>query len=216
MCCCRRPPSASTCRSGSCWWSAGPRWRCCAGGEGPGGDRRAVNRHRVTTLHFVPSMLDAFRRTWRSTGAGGAASLRRVFVGGELLARQIHRFRDVLGGGAVEPLQAGATVDVSCFDCGGGTGAECRRPSIDNTSLFVLDPALTPLPIGVTGGCDRRNGPGADIWAISAHADRSVRSVRREYACPTGDRGRFGLDRQLHFLGRADAQVKVRARSGTR
>ncbi len=178
----------------------------------------AVHRHGVTTLHFVPSMLDAFLAHVEEHGAQAElASLRRVFVSGEeLLGRQIQRFRDVLGVPLLNlygPTEA--TVDVSCFDCREWDGGRVPigRP-IDNTRLFVLDPTLTPLPIGVAGeiaiggmGLARGYLGNPALTADRFRPDPFGVGTR---VYRTGDRGRFDVEGQLHFLGRSDAQVKVR------
>ncbi|MBF6370622.1 AMP-binding protein, partial [Nocardia puris] len=55
------------------------------GHRDPGYLARVVAEHRVTTVHFVPSMLDAFLADVRP---GRRTSLRRVFAAGEVLATE--------------------------------------------------------------------------------------------------------------------------------
>jgi non-ribosomal peptide synthetase component F len=63
--CCRKPRSASTCRCGVLLAADD---RCTAGAGGAGEHREperlidTIERHQVTTLHFVPSMLQVFVR----------------------------------------------------------------------------------------------------------------------------------------------------------
>ncbi len=89
------------------------------------------------------------------------------------------------------------------------------RSSVANTTFYVLDNALQPLPFGVPGqlfiggdsvarGYFRR----PELTASRFVTDPFASGNQRIYA--TGDRVRQLTDGSIEFLGRADFQVKIR------
>ncbi|HEU4556898.1 MAG TPA: amino acid adenylation domain-containing protein, partial [Longimicrobium sp.] len=116
--------------------------------------RDLVEREGVTTLHFVPSMLQPFVE---AVEAGRCGSLRHVVCSGEALpAAPVARFYDRFGGPVVLTNLYGPTeaaVDVSCWTCprdGAADVVPIGRP-VWNTTLYVLDAALRPMPVGTPG-----------------------------------------------------------------
>ena len=92
------------------------------------------------------------------------------------------------------------------------------RPLANNTN-HALDAALSPCPIGVPGdlyiggdgvslGYVGRPDLTAAAFLPDPFAAREGRPGMRLYR--TGDRGRYGADGNLEFLGRLDDQVKLR------
>ncbi|GAB1542981.1 hypothetical protein NUACC21_56550 [Scytonema sp. NUACC21] len=86
---------------------------------------------------------------------------------------------------------------------------------IANTQVYVLDPHLQPVPIGVAGelyisgdGLARGYLNHSDLTAerFSAHSfsNKSTRLYK------TGDLVRYRIDGNIEFLGRIDEQVKIR------
>ena len=95
----------------------------------------------------------------------------------------------------------------------GATSIPIGRP-ISNTTLYVLDSKLQPVPVGIPGEL-YIGGSGV---ALGYHgqpertAERFIDSpfVSGERLYKTGDRVKFLPDGNLDFLGRFDNQVKIR------
>ncbi|MEU4217009.1 amino acid adenylation domain-containing protein [Actinoplanes sp. NPDC026623] len=175
-----------------------------------------IENAAVTTVHFVPSMLDAF------LAAGGAArygTVRRTFCSGEALpGRLAARFLRETGGSPLHNLYGPTetAVDSTFWACTAGDGRQAPpigRP-IANTRAFVLDSALEPVPVGVTGELYL-----AGAGLARGYLRRTGLTAERFVACPfgaaermyrTGDLVRWRADGNLEFLDRADDQVKIR------
>ncbi|WKB55457.1 non-ribosomal peptide synthetase [Eleftheria terrae] len=178
-----------------------------------------MRRHRVSTLHFVPSMLQAFLA---HLGAHGEAvqdlALRHIICSGEALPAeaQAEVFRR-LPGVALHNLYGPteAAIDVTHWTCvdEGRSSVPIGRPIAD-TQALVLDAALQPVPAGVAGelylggiGLARgyQSRPGLTAERFVAHP-----WVAGERLYRTGDLVRWREDGQLDYLGRLDHQVKIR------
>ncbi|MEU5442924.1 amino acid adenylation domain-containing protein [Streptomyces griseofuscus] len=187
----------------------------------PGGHRdpayvaEVIAEQRVTTVHFVPSMLQVFLQEPAAVRCEG---LRRVVCSGEALPPEVvERFRQVLD----VPLfnlygPTEASVDVSWWECRGPLGASVPigRP-VWNTRLYVLDAGLAPAPVGVAGelyiaGTQLARGyhHRPDLTAERFVADPYGAPGSRMYR--TGDLVRWNTDGQIEYLGRVDDQVKIR------
>ncbi|MEV0159786.1 non-ribosomal peptide synthetase/MFS transporter [Nonomuraea fuscirosea] len=188
--------------------------------------RELIVTEGVTTAHFVPSMLAVFLAEHgaggAADGAGGCGSLRRVICSGEELPPDLAR-RCVATLPAAElhnlygPTEA--AVDVSAWHCLPATLTSAARipigTPIANTTLYVLDAAMSPVPIGVPGELFI-GGAGLARGYLNRPALTAERFVPDPYGPPgsrlyrTGDLVRRRSDGVLEFLGRLDAQVKLR------
>ncbi|MCK1795668.1 amino acid adenylation domain-containing protein [Streptomyces sp. XM4193] len=177
---------------------------------------RLIESARITTAHFVPSMLQAFLA---EADPALYAGLRRVFSSGEALsgatARRFLASCDAELHNLYGPTEA--TVDVTAHRCTEEepeAGVPIGTP-VWNTRALVLDPALRPAPFGVTGelwllgtqladGYLGRPGLSAERFTASPWGPPGSRMYR------TGDLARWNHEGKLEFLGRSDDQVKVR------
>ncbi|WP_330333159.1 amino acid adenylation domain-containing protein [Streptomyces sp. NBC_00536] len=175
-----------------------------------------IAEQRVTTAHFVPSMLEAFLA---EPTAGGSTGLRRVLCSGEALpltAQQ--RFFEVFEGVELHNLYGPteASVDVTAWQCRPEqtSGTVPIGAPIANTRVYVLDAALRPVPVGAGGELYL-----AGVQLARGYAARPGLTAERFVANPfepgarmyrTGDIARWTADGQVEYLGRADEQVKIR------
>ena len=189
----------------------------------PGGHRDPVylldviEKERITIMHFVPSMLAAFLTV---AGLDRCRSLRHVICSGEALSFNLQESFYASMSAQLHNLYGPteAAIDVSHWTC--RRHDERRivpigRP-VANTQIYVLDPSLQPVPIGVGGelyiggvqvGRGYHNRP--ELTAerfIPDHLGR--RAGGRLYK--TGDLARFLPGGEIEYLGRADFQVKIR------
>ncbi|MEU5188110.1 amino acid adenylation domain-containing protein [Streptomyces klenkii] len=176
---------------------------------------RLVAEQRITTLHFVPSMLRAFLE--EPTAAEACAGLRRVFCSGEALPgdvvdRWYAALPDVPLHNLYGPTEA--AVDVTYHRTEPGSGVVPIGRPVWNTRLYVLDAALRPVPVGVPGelylagdqlarGYLGRPGLTASRFVADPYDD-GARMYR------TGDLVRWAPGGVVEYLGRTDDQVKVR------
>nr|WP_245553364.1 non-ribosomal peptide synthetase [Nocardia veterana] len=184
------------------------------GHRDPGYLAHLMTREGVTTLHVVPSMLDALLT---ATGDRLPASLRRVLAIGEALpAATAQRMR--AGGSArlynlYGPTEAAVSITVHPVDDSDVATVPIGRPEA-NSAVYVLDSRLLPVPVGVPGelylagaqlarGYHGRAGLTAERFVANPFAP-GARMYR------TGDLVVWNAAGGLEYRGRTDFQVKVR------
>ncbi|MFK4037107.1 amino acid adenylation domain-containing protein [Nonomuraea wenchangensis] len=185
----------------------------------PGGHRDAaylaglIRRERVTTVHFVPSMLRAFLA---DPDAAGCTGLRRVICSGEELpAGLAAEFHAALPGCGLHNLYGPteAAVDVTYWACRPGEDGPVPigRP-VWNTAVHVLDRDLRPAAAGelylagvqLARGYLGRPGLTAGRFVPDPYGPPGSRMYR------TGDLARRRPDGVVEYAGRADDQIKIR------
>ena len=179
-----------------------------------------IFQEHVTTLNFVPSMLQAFLENCEAPKCVG---LTRVICGGEilptLLARRFHnllpniRLHNFYG-----PTET--TLNATAFDWNIGSDTPSAsiplgRP-ISNTRIYILDGHGEPVPIGAAGEI-YIGGAGVARGYLNRPELTAERFVADPFAeapdarmYKTGDLGRYLPDGTIEFLGRNDFQVKIR------
>ncbi|OMC15836.1 non-ribosomal peptide synthetase [Mycolicibacter heraklionensis] len=174
-----------------------------------------LQREGVTAMHFVPSLLGLFLSL---PGVNQWRTLRRIPIGGEPLpgelADKFHATFDAMLHNFYGPTET--VVNSSRHKVEGPQGnriVPIGSPNI-NTTIWLLDDALQPVPVGVIG----------EIYIGGTHMargyfDRPGLTAERFVADPwtpgqrlyrTGDLARRNAAGDLEFIGRADDQVKVR------
>jgi amino acid adenylation domain-containing protein len=178
--------------------------------------RDFVDRHRVTAMFMVPTMMQPF---YDHTPPGSCRSLLRVFCGGEPVTPRV---RD----GFHERF------DADLINCCGPTELGCVAETVlavepnapvmigsppRHRRVYILDDNLDPTPIGVAGELF----VGGEVGIAQGYHRRPALSAERFLADPftdqpgarmyrTGDLCRYREDGVLEHLGRIGRQVKVR------
>ena len=177
-----------------------------------------INTHQITALHFVPSMLQMFLAERQ---VSTCHSLRYVFCSGEALPLDLQtRFFTLFQTTNLYNLYGPteAAIDVTYWFC--------RRHHenrfipighpIANTQIYLLDPYLQPVPIGVSGelyigGINLARGYfNRPELTAEKFVPNPFNNVVGSRLYKTGDLARYEPDGSIQFLGRIDFQVKVR------
>ena len=174
---------------------------------------RLVDESRVTTMHFVPSMLEVFV----DSGEQLAAHVDTVFTSGEALsptlAQVVTRQWSVRLVNLYGPTEA--AIDVTEYVVDGDVDEVPIGRPVPDTDVLVLDETLRPVPVGVAGelylagpqlatGYVGRPDLSAERFVAAPFGDAGTRMYR------TGDLVSWGSDGELRYHGRTDFQVKIR------
>ncbi len=200
-----------------CFWPLITGCRLVLAGPGEHRDphriAQLVQEHGVTTLHFVPPLLQLFID---EPLVAECTSLRRLFSGGEALPAEL-RNRVLAQLPAVQlhnrygPTET--AINVTHWHCTAEDGerSPIGRP-LGNVICRVLDEQLNPVPLGVPGelcigGIGLARGY---LGRAGLTAERFVADHQGTRLYRTGDRARWSRDGVLEYLGRLDQQVKLR------
>jgi amino acid adenylation domain-containing protein len=178
-----------------------------------------INEQRVTTAHFVPSMLLKFLE---HSATKRDNTLVRVISSGEALSLSlVEKLHETLDRTDLHNLYGPteAAIDVTAWTTSAGqlppgaTSPPIGRP-ISNTRIYLLDGSMEPVPVGVAGEI-YIGGAGVARGYLNRPeltAERFVASpfVEGDRLYKTGDLGRYLADANIEFLGRNDFQVKIR------
>ncbi|MDJ0836974.1 MAG: amino acid adenylation domain-containing protein [Acidobacteriota bacterium] len=188
---------------------------------------KLIETERITTLHFVPSMLRAFLATAPAEEGHG---LKRVICSGEALTSQLRdQFFNIHTGIELHNLYGPteAAIDVTFQPC----TADDKLPRVDigkpitNIVTYIVDPYLNPVPPGAAGELCL-GGVGLARGYMGRPALTAERFVPDPFTQTytdtaggrlyrTGDLARQpypidGSPGPIQYLGRIDFQVKLR------
>ncbi len=216
------------------WWSfkGSAQYLLIPGGEkDPALIIEAIEKHNISQMHFVPSMLNVFLGYIEmSDSLYKSTSLRHVFASGEALtAYQAAKFNELVYERTKKaqlinfygPTEA--AVDVSYFDCPTNQKAEkipIGKP-VDNTHLLVVTSKIGLQPIKVAGelcitgdqlarGYLNRPELTAEKFIDNPFYTESNWGPMYKKLYRTGDLAHWLPDGNIEYLGRIDFQVKVR------
>jgi amino acid adenylation domain-containing protein len=176
-----------------------------------------IASEQITTLHFVPSMLQIFLE---EQGLERCTSIKRVICSGEALPYELQgRFFTRLNAelhNLYGPTEA--AVDVTFLQCKPKDKLRIvpiGRP-IANMQIYMLDKNLQPVPVGIPGELHI-----GGIGLARGYLNRPELTAEKFIANPfsheedvrlykTGDLARYLPDGNIEFLGRIDHQVKLR------
>ena len=185
--------------------------------------RNMIEQHKITTVHFVASMLGMFLE---EIEPGQCSALRRIITSGEALngSIQAKTFQQLPGIALWDmygPTEAAIHVTYwQCKESDGVNPPPIGHP-IDNIQIHILDAALNPLPMGVVGelyisgaglarGYLGRAGLTAERFIANPFVRLDAQSAIASRMYRTGDLARRRLDGAIEYLGRTDDQVKIR------
>ncbi|WP_339102205.1 amino acid adenylation domain-containing protein [Serratia nevei] len=178
---------------------------------------RAIEQYGVTTLHFVPSMLQSFLADGQAATRCGQVV--RVICSGEALpAALVAEFYRRLPQAELHNLYGPteAAVDVTAWHC----SREADRVSVPigrpiaNTRIYLLDEHGQPVPLGAVGELYI-----GGVQVARGYLNRPELTAERFLADPfapggrmyrTGDVARYLANGDIEYLGRNDQQVKIR------
>ncbi|HKR78758.1 MAG TPA: amino acid adenylation domain-containing protein [Nitrospira sp.] len=175
-----------------------------------------ISRHQISHVVWVPSLYDV---VLRDSLPASLSSLRVVVAAGERLPVDlVHRHHERLPEATLynEYGPTEATVWSTVYRTNGteqGMRVPIGKP-IANSTIYLLDADMQPVPIGVIGEICI----GGATLARGYHNQPALTDAKflanpyvpgtRMYK--TGDLGLFRPDGNIEFIGRADHQVKIR------
>ncbi|GAA6618281.1 amino acid adenylation domain-containing protein [Scytonema sp. NUACC26] len=178
---------------------------------------QTIVEQKITTLQLVPSLL---RMLLENDRVANCQSLKNVFCGGEPLSIELQeRFFAHLGcelHNLYGPTEA--AIDVTFWRCRSQshfTTVPIGRP-IANTQIYILNPDLQPVPIGVPGEL-YISGAGLALGYLNRPETTAEKFIPNPFSPEpgsrlyrTGDLARYLGDGNIEYLGRRDYQVKIR------
>jgi amino acid adenylation domain-containing protein len=178
-----------------------------------------IEKEQITTLHFVPSMVQIFLE---EPELDKCRSLKRVICSGEALSLPLQeKFFDRLNCELYNlygPTEA--AIDVTHWHCQANEelNKNCQTVPIGypiaNTQIHILDRNLQPVPPGVPGELHI-----GGVGLAKGYLNRPELTKEKFIPIPpsrgdrlykTGDLARYLCNGSIEYLGRIDHQIKIR------
>ena len=188
----------------------------------PGGQKDSqyleelIDKQQITTIHFVPSMLEIFLLGIQE---GSCKSLRRVLCSGEeLFPHQLALFGEKLGHAGLFNLYGPteAAIDVTCWPAPLNAKKVYIGKPVSNTSIYILNKDQEPCAVGEEGEL-YIGGVQVARGYLNRPELNETRFLKNPFAgnehkrlYRSGDLARWLEDGTIEYLGRADEQVKFR------
>ena len=192
-----------------------------------------MNKESITVMHFVPSMLSMFEDALKArikkvnfNKEKDVSTLRYIFCSGEELnLTQVQECHNIIPNVEIHNLYGPteASIDVLYYDCNDkDIEAIYIGKQVNNTTAYVLNNDLKPLPIGAIGelyiggvGLARGylNRPELTEERFIANpfqTEEEKKLAKNARLYKTGDLVRWLPDGNLEYIGRNDFQVKIR------
>lgn len=177
-----------------------------------------IKNHKVTCLHFVPSMLDVFIDSLfdESYDFNNLSSLKQVITSGEALQlNTVKKWYEKLQ----TPIQnlygpTEASIDVTYYTTSKQDTVIPIGKPVWNTSIYILDANNNLVPIGCSGEIYL-----AGTGLARGYLNRPELTAEKFVANPfapgekmykTGDIGKWTSDGNIIYAGRNDNQLKIR------
>lgn len=172
-----------------------------------------MQKQKITKVHFVPSVLAVFLK-YLEKNPKELSDLKYVFCSGEALTPNLaEKVYELLPDVSLYNLYGPAecAIDVTVYACQGGEKEIPIGKAVPGVEVCILNKKREEVPIGVEGEiciAGKQTGAGY-LDAATREEERFIqRNGKRYYR--TRDRGKYGYDNQIYFLGRLDSEVKVR------
>lgn len=178
---------------------------------------REIHNKEVTTMHFVPSMLNVFVNylELNQPAAGLLKTLKNVYVSGEALkADTVARFHKAAPGINLINLYGPteASIDVTMFNCDQDYDKILIGKPIANIQIYILN-GMQLCGIGTPGELCIA-GAGLARGYLNQPELTNEKFINNPFGegrlYRTGDLTRWLADGNIEYLGRIDEQVKVR------
>jgi amino acid adenylation domain-containing protein len=180
--------------------------------------KHTIEHHKVTTIHFVPTMLEIFLT---SINIGDCDSIKRVVCSGEALTPfQANLLKNKIPGSELHNLYGPTEATIhSTYWQVPDTDYEIDKvligKPIDDTEILILnedrqqiqDGGIGEIYIGGRGVA--RGYLNKSVLTSGRFVIRSIDDDNAGRFFKTGDFGRFTGDGNIEYLGRIDDQVKV-------
>ena len=187
------------------------------GHKNPEGLVETIKQHKITNIHFVPSMLDIFLQTKK---VKECISLKNVFSSGEALSaatvKKVYKLLDVAIYNLYGPTEA--SVDVTSWLCEKNSDVQSIPIGypVANTKLYIVDEHMNLAPIGIPGelyisgaqvaqGYLNRENLTKEHFLKDVFSDDTQSTMYK-----TGDLVKYRKDGVIEYLGRIDNQIKLR------